>query len=599
MKQEIIRKLSAAVAMSLVVGVSLAACGGSSSSTAAGVTKTGSAEGFGGAVTATLTVDANGTVTDCKLEGAQETESIGGAALEELSKQVVAANGPAIDGVAGATVTTKAVRKAVAAALGVELAEEAPADSAAAAPAEPAAIVPVEGGIQIGQAYAAAHGTKCFTEAVAVVKDDVILAAYLDDFQFTSTDAGVTAVPNSDSDFAAGYAEGKVLMSKRANADYYSKMMAEKGGSTVALDANFDAIQNFAVGKTISELEDVAAKGAEAVDAVSGATLVDTAGYLSAIVDAAKNAQTTQAVEFNGSSEDLKLNVVYGAAHGTKCFTSGAVATAGDTIVLSYIDEFQFAGSDAGVVGVPNSDSDFGAGYAEGKVLMSKRVNADYYSKMMAEKAGSTVSLDANYDAIQNHVNGMSIADAEALSKDEKAVDAVSGATLVDTAGYVGVLVGFDKEGNIIDYSLLSHAETPGLGSKAADWFKKGAKGDITGMNPGQGALVVNKDGGQIDAITASTITTRAFLKAVNNAYAAYSGQNVDGASGATQQVSETVAENATACDAQCEGNEACKQVCDSTACKTVCSDKCDPANCDKADCKKVECPKQDCKNKK
>ena len=429
MKQEIIRKLSAAVAMSLVVGVSLAACGGGSSSTAAGVTKTGSAEGFGGAVTATLTVDANGTVTDCKLEGAQETESIGGAALEELSKQVVAANGPAIDGVAGATVTTKAVRKAVAAALGVELAEE------------PAAIVPVEGGIQIGQAYAAAHGTKCFTEAVAVVKDDVILAAYLDDFQFTSADAGVTAVPNSDSDFAAGYAEGKVLMSKRANADYYSKMMAEKGGSTVALDANFDAIQNFAVGKTISELEDVAAKGAEAVDAVSGATLVDTAGYLSAIVDAAKNAQTTQAVEFNGSSEDLKLNVVYGAAHGTKCFTSGAVATAGDTIVLSYIDEFQFAGSDAGVVGVPNSDSDFGAGYAEGKVLMSKRVNADYYSKMMAEKAGSTVSLDANYDAIQNHVNGMSIADAEALSKDEKAVDAVSGATLVDTAGYVGVLV--------------------------------------------------------------------------------------------------------------------------------------------------------------
>ena len=67
MKQEIIRTLSAAVAMSLVVGVSLAACGGGSSSTAAGVTKTGSAEGFGGAVTATLTVDANGTVTDCKL----------------------------------------------------------------------------------------------------------------------------------------------------------------------------------------------------------------------------------------------------------------------------------------------------------------------------------------------------------------------------------------------------------------------------------------------------------------------------------------------------------------------------------------------------
>ena len=42
--------------------------------------------------------------------------------------------------------------------------------------------------------------------------------------------------------------------------------------------------------------------------------------------------------------------------------------------------------------------------------------------------------------------------------------------------GALNVLVGFDKEGNIIDYSLLSHAETPGLGSKAADWFKKGGK---------------------------------------------------------------------------------------------------------------------------
>lgn len=45
--------------------------------------------------------------------------------------------------------------------------------------------------------------------------------------------------------------------------------------------------------------------------------------------------------------------------------------------------------------------------------------------------------------------------------------------------GALSVLVGFDKEGNIIDYSLLSHAETPGLGSKAADWFKKGAKATL------------------------------------------------------------------------------------------------------------------------
>ena len=91
--------------------------------------------------------------------------------------------------------------------------------------------------------------------------------------------------------------------------------------------------------------------------------------------------------------------------------------------------------------------------------------------------------------------------------------------------GTLTVLVGFDKDGNIIDYSVLSHAETPGLGSKSADWFKKGAKGDITGMNPGQAPLTVSKDGGQVDAITASTITSRAFLGAVNKAYEAFKSQ--------------------------------------------------------------------------
>lgn len=110
--------------------------------------------------------------------------------------------------------------------------------------------------------------------------------------------------------------------------------------------------------------------------------------------------------------------------------------------------------------------------------------------------------------------------------------------------GTLTVLVGFDPEGNIIDYSLLKHAETPGLGSKAADWFKKGAKGDITGMNPGEKPLTVSKDGGQVDAITASTITSRAFLLAVNNAYAAYKNQHVDGASGAIAQKAPADAAN-------------------------------------------------------
>ena len=106
------------------------------------------------------------------------------------------------------------------------------------------------------------------------------------------------------------------------------------------------------------------------------------------------------------------------------------------------------------------------------------------------------------------------------------------------TQGFGGdlkILVGFDPEGNILGYTLLEHAETPGLGAKADQWFQKGAKGNIIGKNPKE-ELIVSKDGGQVDAITASTITSRAFLLAVNNAYKAYKATPVDGLSGATEQ---------------------------------------------------------------
>ncbi len=112
-------------------------------------------------------------------------------------------------------------------------------------------------------------------------------------------------------------------------------------------------------------------------------------------------------------------------------------------------------------------------------------------------------------------------------------------ATSLGFGGEMKVLVGFDAQGNIYNYSLLSHAETPGLGSKADIWFKEGEKGNIIGMNPGNTVLLVNKDGGQIDAITASTITTRAFLNAVNDAYKAFANEECDANSGATQKVVE------------------------------------------------------------
>ena len=107
--------------------------------------------------------------------------------------------------------------------------------------------------------------------------------------------------------------------------------------------------------------------------------------------------------------------------------------------------------------------------------------------------------------------------------------------TTMGFGGDLKVLVGFDPEGKILGYTLLEHSETPGLGAKADKWFQKDQKGDIIGKDPKE-PLTVSKDGGQVDAITASTITSRAFLLAINNAYNAYKTTPVDGETGATKQ---------------------------------------------------------------
>ena len=104
--------------------------------------------------------------------------------------------------------------------------------------------------------------------------------------------------------------------------------------------------------------------------------------------------------------------------------------------------------------------------------------------------------------------------------------------------GTIKIMVGFDYDGKIINYSVLEQSETPDLGTKMVDWFKtnKGHQ-DIRNINPSTVNFTVNKDGGDIDAITAATISSRAFLKAINEAYAAYAEKNkADGTSGASPQ---------------------------------------------------------------
>lgn len=110
---------------------------------------------------------------------------------------------------------------------------------------------------------------------------------------------------------------------------------------------------------------------------------------------------------------------------------------------------------------------------------------------------------------------------------------AVESNTMNGFSGEIRVIVGFDKEGTLYNYSVLQHSETPGLGSKMQEWFRTDKNNQsVIGRKLSEGELKVSKDGGNVDAITAATISSRAFLNAVNRAYSAYAG--VDGATSAT-----------------------------------------------------------------
>ena len=90
--------------------------------------------------------------------------------------------------------------------------------------------------------------------------------------------------------------------------------------------------------------------------------------------------------------------------------------------------------------------------------------------------------------------------------------------------GLVRVMVGFDENGKIIDSDVLEHKETPGLGDKSSksvsNWNEQFKKMDISIMK--DKTLKVSKDGGEVDAITAATITSRAYCDAIQRAWTVY-----------------------------------------------------------------------------
>ena len=98
---------------------------------------------------------------------------------------------------------------------------------------------------------------------------------------------------------------------------------------------------------------------------------------------------------------------------------------------------------------------------------------------------------------------------------------AVKASTTKGFSGLIVIMVGFLPDGTIYNSAVVSHLETPGLGDKM-EQKKHNWSVQFNGKNPANDKLSVKKDGGDIDAITAATITSRAFCDAVDVAYKAF-----------------------------------------------------------------------------
>lgn len=281
-----------------------------------------------------------------------------------------------------------------------------------------------------------------FTNVVVATSGDKIVDAIIDEYQYYEADSDYKAVPNSDGAFGEGTAEGKILGSKIDNNEAYSADMKEAGGEVTLLD-NYNAVTDFVKGKTIAELEDFLNENddEQILDAVTGATFKSTPNLVRMIVEAAKD-NTFVASGDAENPDDVEIRYTLGAPHGDKSFGNAVVAVEGDKIIAASIDEYQYLDGGAGV---PGSEGGFGEGYKDSNVVLgSKLENNDMYSELMKEHAESTVALKDNFAAIENFVAGKTVEEVKSVIESAtpgEAIDEVTGATLVDTAGYLQLIV--------------------------------------------------------------------------------------------------------------------------------------------------------------
>lgn len=286
------------------------------------------------------------------------------------------------------------------------------------------------------------ESSRWFTNVVVATSGDKIVGAFIDEYQYFDEADNYQAVPNTDQKFGEGAKEGRILASKIDNKDPYSEAMKEAGGEATLMD-NYNAVTDFVKGKTIAELEDFLNENDDEaiIDALSGATFKATPNLLKYVVEAAKD--DTFVIEGHAENpDDIELRYALGAPHGDRSFANAVVAVEGDKIVAASIDEFQYI--EEGVT-KQGEGSEFAEDFADSKtVLASKLENDELYSDLMAEKAGATKSIAENFNAIEKFVVGKTIDEVKetiAGATEGEAIDAVSEATLVDTANYLQLII--------------------------------------------------------------------------------------------------------------------------------------------------------------
>ena len=143
-----------------------------------------------------------------------------------------------------------------------------------------------------------------------------------------------------------------------------------------------------------------------------------------------------------------------------------------------------------------------------------------------------------NTEISEQTIDDMPIVVYTATKGDETVGYAVESMTKNGFGGAIRMMVGFAPDGKILNVNVLQQAETPGLGTKMAD-EDNALLNSIKDKKAWEIEFKVKKDGGELDALTAATISSRAYYEAVERAYQAYRvaagfADSADGVSGAT-----------------------------------------------------------------